>query len=480
MCIRDSHQSAEQFVRESQRTSTPLYRVVGILDDDPVHRGRTLHGIPVYGAIKDFSLVIRKLSLKNERPQRVILGDDDLSGKKATELLSLCEEHGLSLARLPRLTDFRAGESTRIPVRPIAIEDVLGRSQTVQDKIGLQALVKDKVVLVTGAGGTIGGELARQAAQLGPKKLILLDASEYNLYRIDLELSETAPELPRAAVIGDVRDTALLDHLFANATPQIVFHAAAIKHVPIAEHNPEEAILTNVFGTINVAQAASRHGVQTMVLISTDKAVRPCNVMGATKRLAEQYVGAYAPTQKTHFVTVRFGNVLGSTGSVVPLFQRQLEAGGPLTVTHPDMTRYFMTVREAVELVMQAAALGQRPEQDNASLFVLDMGRPLRINDLAEHMIRLAGFKPHEDIQIAYTGLRPGEKMHEELFYDSEALSKTSLQGIMQAQIAAADEAAGGHQLASLLNACQKRETQTVISMLQNLVPDYQKTQKAA
>jgi O-antigen biosynthesis protein WbqV len=387
------------------------------------------------------------------------------------------------VARLPRLTDFSGGLEERLQIRPIAIEDLLGRTQNTLDRPAMRRLVEGRRVLVTGAGGSIGSELARQIAAYEPQQLTLFDNSEFNIYSIDLELGERFPALPRAAIMGDVRDPARVARLFAEATPDLVFHAAALKHVPMVEHNPLEGLHTNVLGTRNVADACRRAGVAAMVLISTDKAVNPPNVMGASKRLAESYCqaldllrqsGAQPSGGGTRFVTVRFGNVLGSTGSVVPLFQHQIAMGGPLTVTHPEMTRYFMTIREAVELVLQATALGtESPDAEAGHLYVLDMGEPVKIVDLARQMIRLSGLRPDKEVEIHFTGLRPGEKLHEELFHRAEALMPTSHPGLRLAAPRAADAELLGRSLDELAALVQQGERDKALRLLHRLVPEF-------
>ncbi len=468
--------NAEQFIRDLQANPAALYRVVGIIDRDTGQHGRQVHGVSILGGVDDVEAVIEKLSAAGQRPQRVILSQDYLDHETVSALLDVCDAKGMTLSRLPRLTDFQRSMEEATTLKPIAIEDILGRAQNTHDRDGMRALIAGKTVLVTGAGGTIGGELSRQVAGFLPKQLVLLDASEYNLYTIDQEVRRLSSEIPVEMVLADVRDKAAVQHHMKRIKPDIVFHAAAIKHVPIAEANEEEAALTNVFGTRHVADAAQAEKVKTMVVISTDKAVNPTNVMGACKRLAEYYC-QYAARNKpdvTRFVTVRFGNVLGSTGSVVPLFQKQLEAGGPLTVTHPDMERYFMTVREAVELVIQSAVLSQDMQQKDGFVFVLDMGKPVKISDMAKQMIRLAGLKPDEDIQISYTGLRPGEKLYEELFYDAEALANTEHAGIMQATVHAPATETLAEALERLYDACHARDAQSVRQLLQQLVPEFQ------
>ena len=392
---------ADAFLRAMRRPGEG-YRVIGILDDDPSRLGGNIHGVRILGALSDMGDVVDRLRRDGRKPARVLIANERLSGAAVRALLEQAEAHGMTLGRVPRLTDFRDGAAAaedgveRIEPRPIAVEDLLGRPQTRLDRDSMAALIENRRVLVTGAGGTIGGELVRQIAGLNPAALTLLDSSEYSLYRIDREVGESWPEMARHSILADIRDVAALDAAFGRARPDLVFHAAALKHVPIAEAHACEAVLTNVQGTRHVADLARQHGARAVVQISTDKAVNPTNVMGASKRLAESYCQALdrvADDDSTRFLTVRFGNVLGSTGSVVPLFQRQLAMGGPLTVTHPRMTRYFMTVREAVELVLQASAMGLDPatQAPAGGIYVLDMGEPVRILDLAQQMIRLAG-----------------------------------------------------------------------------------------
>jgi O-antigen biosynthesis protein WbqV len=343
----------------------------------------------------------------------------------------------------------------------------------------MRHLIAGKRVLVTGAGGTIGGELVRQVCRLAPAHVALLDNGEYNLYQIDLEVGERHPDLPRSAILADIRDRARLDQVMAELHPELVFHAAALKHVPMVEANPIEGLLTNAIGTRNVADACRAAGVAAMVQISTDKVVNPTSVMGASKRIAESYCQALDVVEasqkgRTRFITVRFGNVLGSTGSVVPLFQRQLAQGGPLTVTHKDMMRYFMTVREAVELVLQATVLGSHGEAAG-KIFVLDMGEPVRIFDLAKQMIRLAGKRPDIDIAIKITDLRPGEKLFEEIFHGAEPLLPTACNGILLAAPRAGDAGSLGNAIDQLAAACHRDDLATVQLLLHRLVPEYRR-----
>jgi FlaA1/EpsC-like NDP-sugar epimerase len=358
-----AREEADQFIRATRRDAGRLYRVVGLISDSSPRVGRKIGGVPILGTIGDIGTVVAWLSRRGERPQRLIMSTRSLDGAAVRRLLDVADELGIPLARLPRLTDFQDTMDATQRVEPVAIEDLLGRPQAVLDRAAMRALVAGRRLLVTGAGGTIGSELARQIAACGPARLALLDHGEYALYGIDREIGEGWPGVARVGLVGDVRDRRRIEEVMAAERPELVFHAAGLKHVPIVEANPCEGILTNVVGTRAVAEACRAHGVGAMVMISTDKAVNPANVMGATKRLAESICQALDLEERrrargTRFVTVRFGNVLGSTGSVVPLFQRQLAAGGPLTVTDPAIERYFMTVREAVELVLQASALG--------------------------------------------------------------------------------------------------------------------------
>ncbi len=471
--------NAELFIRDCLRDTRSLYRIVGLLDENPVRKNRALHGIRIYGNTANMRTVIRRLERRGLKPQRIILTDPNWTSDQVKALLLQTEALGLPLGRLPQLEEFKQGVPGKSELRPIVLEDLLGRAQYAHDRAALDALVRGKRVAITGAGGSIGAELVRQVAALAPASVLLIDLSEHFLYLIDRELSETMPTLSCRAVIADVRDDTHLCALFAEYKPQIVFHAAAIKHVPLSESNPLAAISTNVLGSRNVARAAQNVGAEAMVMISTDKAVRPTNIMGATKRLAETWCQALGQSAKegTRFFTVRFGNVLGSHGSVVPLFEHQIRAGGPITVTHPDMVRYFMTIREAVELVMHAAALGVQ-EARREAIFVLDMGKPVRIVELATQMIRLAGLIPGKDIEIKFSGLRPGEKLFEELFYDEEHIKRTALGGVL---VAAPRECVLTplEQSLALMEKYCKDGNPAAIGVLQQLVPEFQRNPDA-
>ncbi|WP_298376599.1 nucleoside-diphosphate sugar epimerase/dehydratase [Azospirillum sp.] len=477
--------AAELFIRSlDQSSGQAVYRVVGILDDKGRRVGHAVRGVPVLGGPDDLESVVAALDRKGDRPQRLIVtkGSNEIAGATLRALLDQAEALGLILSRLPSLTEFKSalGEGKGIEVRPIALEDLLGRPQAVLDGAAVAGLIAGRRVVVTGAGGTIGSELVRQIAALTPESLTLVDSGEFNLYSIEMEVRERFPALDTRAVIADVRDRDRVFRFFHEVKPALVFHAAALKHVPLVEANPCEGALTNVIGTRNVADAARAAGCLAMVLISTDKAIRPTSIMGAAKRFAETYCQALdvLPPREgteaaTRYMTVRFGNVLGSSGSVVPLFTRQLAKGGPLTVTHPDMRRYFMTVREAVELVLQASAHGVTRGEDRGKVLVLDMGEPVKIADLARQMIRLAGYRPGVDVQIAFTGLRPGEKLFEEILTANEAPTHTAADGVFLASPRLIDYALVNRALGELETAARAGDDERVLTILANIVPDF-------
>lgn len=467
---------AELFIRTASRSHAFAYAPVGIVSESQGRVGRHMHGVEVLGTVADIQDVVASLDGEG-RPRRLVLTKETIKGADVRELLDAAQSLGMTLARMPRIDDLTSGDGEEVRIRPIAIEDLLGRPQQPLDRDAMSSLVKDKRVLVSGAGGSIGSELVRQVADIGPAELVLVDNSEFALYLIDQEMGENQAGLTRHAVIADVRDRARMDQLFAHYKPELVFHAAALKHVPLVEDNPFEGILTNAIGTRNVADACEAAGVNVMVMISTDKAVNPTNIMGATKRIAESYVQALdlrrGQAQGTRFVTVRFGNVLGSTGSVVPLFQKQLAAGGPITVTHPDMTRYFMTIREAVELVLQASALGASNHTADGKIFVLDMGEPVKIVELARQMIRLAGLEPGVDIEIQFTGPRPGEKLFEEIFHGAEPPVPTKAPGVLLASPRTQDVEAVNDTLNTLDQAARSENLDTLLAGIGQLVPEY-------
>lgn len=468
---------ADLFLRALRQDNPLNLHVLGILSENPNRVGRTIQTAQVLGTVTDLDGVLAVLARRGVRPHKLVLTRSSFAKDTVAGLLERAEQRGLTLARLPRQDALEATEGEAPGLKPIQLEDLLTRPQTTLDNTPVAAMVAGKTVLVTGAGGSIGGELCRQLAALKPAALILTDLSEYALYSIDLELSRSMPDVPRQALLLDVRDASAVARVLASTKPAIVCHAAALKHVPLVELNPLEGLRTNALGTRMVARACGEAAVETMVLISTDKAVNPTNVMGASKRLAEMLCQGLDMTEgPTRFVTVRFGNVLGSTGSVVPLFQKQLAEGGPLTVTHPDITRFFMTLREAVELVLQASAL---PRDDVGGLLVLDMGEPVKIADLARQVIRLAGLRPEQDIAITYTGLRPGEKLYEEVLHEAEDLTPTPCPGILRAQPRPGDLAALDPALDTLDRLCQEGNATEALALLRRLVPEYQPAQGA-
>lgn len=392
------------------------WRLVGLLDDDVTKQGREIQGYKVLGGLDDLSAWSRRL-----KAQSAIIAMPSASAEVQRRAVSICMRAGVKAMILPALSAVSNDEAALMRIRRIDLEDVLGRDAVMIDTEPVETLLKQRVVMVTGAGGSIGSELCRQIMRFAPAQLVVLDISEFAIYQLTEELCGKYPESSLIPFIGDVKDAVLLDQIMREHTPDIVFHAAAYKHVPLMEEiNTWQAVRNNVLGTYQLAQAAMRAGVKKFVLISTDKAVNPTNVMGATKRLAEMICQALQQqSDRTHFETVRFGNVLGSAGSVIPKFQEQIARGGPITVTHPEITRFFMTISEAAQLVLQASSMGQGGE-----IFILDMGKPVRIVDLARDLIRLYGYT-EDRIRIVYSGLRPGEKLYEELLADDETTRPT-------------------------------------------------------
>ena len=479
---------AELFIRSLRSTPESGYEVVGIIAENTRRVGREIHGVKVLGTTEQIIEIAASLRSLGRAPQRLILTKDDMDGAAVRSLLDTSNKLGMTMARTPKITDFRPGNADTMETKPINVTDLLGRPQVPLDRKSMERLVKGKCVMVTGAGGSIGSELVRQICAFSPSKVVLSDNSEFALYNVDLEMLEITPGVPRYAQYLDVRDAKRVVRVMETHRPDLVFHAAALKHVPIVEDNVLDGIETNVQGTINVADACVEQGVGVMVLISTDKAVNPTSVMGATKRIAESYcqnLDMTADGNGTRFVTVRFGNVLGSTGSVVPLFQRQLANGGPLTVTHREMTRFFMTVREAVELVLQASALAAGTtegggEVPKGNICVLDMGEPVRIYDLAEQMIRLAGHVPGKDVVIKVVGIRQGEKLYEEVFHGGEPLVSTDCAGILLAAPRTADITALTKAIAQLKAQCSTFDTDGALMTIKDLVPEFSRSHNGA
>ena len=455
-----SGRAGEMLARDMRRDDD--YVPVGFLDDQARLKGANVYGLPVLGRIDDLPDIVTGMAI-----DVVIIAIPSANSAQMKRVVEHCELAGVMFRTLPRLGSMFTAQPTMREVREVAIEDLLGREQVALDWRSISDALAGKTVLVSGAGGSIGSELCRQIARLGPNKLIAFDRSEFNLYSIELELRRCFPELILVARLGDVTDQSAVDHILYEHRPQVVFHAAAYKHVPLLQGQPREAVRNNVLGTRTLLLAAEKIGCETFVMISTDKAVKPTNVMGATKRVAELLCQALSRQSAMRLITVRFGNVLGSAGSVVPLFQKQIAAGGPVTVTHQDITRYFMTIPEACQLIMQAGVMGKGGE-----IFVLDMGQPVSIVYLAEQMIRLSGKVPGKDIKIEFTGLRPGEKLYEELFYEQEQLNPTGHKKIMLAQSSPMDWERLTKLVDTLGEAADKYDENALRLLLNELVPE--------
>lgn len=487
------------FMRAIQLDPSNLLTVVGLISFRQSRKGHRIHNIPILGNLNDFPLILTYLTKQKKMPSSLVIIGQDLRGEELRDLLSIAEKWNIQVQRTPVLTHL--SPAANVELRPIALEELLNRPQVVLDHEGMGEMIKGKIVAITGAGGSIGSELVRQIANLSPKTLLLLDQSEYALWKINIELNERNFDKQKVVVLINIREQDRIESIFQKYKPNIVFHAAALKHVYMIENNPIEGFLTNIIGTRFVANAAVKCGTQAFIMISTDKAVNPSSFMGVSKRIAEIYcqsldksLHAYDWNQSSknqklltqnamRCITVRFGNVLGSTGSVVPLFQRQLRNGGPLTVTDPNMQRYFMTIPEAVGLVLQASVRatvrfggGDKTDQmlHEGGIFVLDMGKPIRILDLARQMIRLAGLKPDKDIAIQFIGAKPGEKLFEELFYGREAPEPTDHNGLLMATPKAMDLYQVDQYIDEIQQACIQNNAGKAIKAIQKLVPEFQ------
>jgi O-antigen biosynthesis protein WbqV len=465
--------NAESFIRANRRGAASEFNIVGVLDDKVLNQARIVQGVKVLGDFTQFESIVMRLKKKGIVVSELIDTEMQPDRQHLADVVEKCGRMRIKASRIPdfRETSLLTSQSILQP-KTIDLGDLLGRPEITADLEGVARMVSGRVVLVTGAGGSIGSELCRQIAEYRPEMLILTDNSEFHLYKLDMEIRENYPNLNVVTALVNVRDRGRVASVFARFHPKLVFHAAALKHVPMVENNAIEGIKTNLLGTRNVADAAVRHGVEHFVMISTDKAVNPTNVMGATKRAAEAYCQALDVTsQSTLFTTVRFGNVLGSNGSVVPRFQKQIIAGGPVTVTHPEIVRFFMTIPEAVCLVLNASAahIGSR----RGDIMVLDMGKPVKIIDLAERMIQLAGFRPHADIEIVFTGLRPGEKLYEELFDPSEVNQKDPDVPYFVASPRVIDKDVLHKTLAVLEGAIANEDQVRAVELLNHIVPEY-------
>lgn len=439
------------------------YEPVAFVDDDKKLLNREIHGIPVAGETGELVGIVAGLDI-----ELVVLAMPSAGRQVMIRLAQFCRESGVACLTLPSIREIKGMEVDSGRLREISLDDLLGREVIKLDKQAIDDYLSGKVVLVTGGGGSIGSELCRQLVGTNPDRLIIFDNSEYNLYAIDMELRKNFPELSFESILGDVKDKDRVDWVFSTFKPGVVFHAAAYKHVPLVESNPAEGVKNNVHGSQCVADAADRHGTEKFVLVSTDKAVNPANIMGATKRVAELYCQNLDYRSTTGFITTRFGNVLGSAGSVVPLFQKQVKDGGPLTVTHEKISRYFMTIPESVSLILQAGAMGTGGE-----IFVLDMGEPVLIKDLAEQIIKLSGLEPGRDIEIIYTGLRPGEKLYEELLHEGEDLQPTTHEKLLLANSRKVDWVWLTEKLECLWMAATERNVDKLRAGLHGIVPEF-------
>ena len=455
-------EAGNTLLKELQNSKFVEQNVCCLVDDDPGKIGKYLRGVLVAGNRKDICRLAEEYHI-----DEIMIAIPSASHAEIQELLDICSQTSCKLKVLPGIYQLVNGEVSVSKLRNVEIEDLLGREPIDTQVESIMGYVSGKVVLVTGGGGSIGSELCRQIARHEPKQLVIFDIYENNAYDIQQELKRDYPELNLVVLIGSVRNTHRINGVFEKYHPQIVYHAAAHKHVPLMEDSPNEAIKNNVMGTYKTAQAADKYGVSRFVLISTDKAVNPTNIMGASKRLCEMVIQMMNNRSKTEFVAVRFGNVLGSNGSVIPLFKKQIEEGGPVTVTHPDIIRYFMTIPEAVSLVLQAGARAKGGE-----IFVLDMGKPVKILDLALNLIRLSGLKPYEDIDIVFTGLRPGEKLYEELLMDEEGLQSTDNELIHIGKPIDFDEELFIHQLEEL-DELSRMDSPKIKEKVMEVVPTY-------
>lgn len=446
--------------REIERYHKRSRKVIGFIDDDESKFNRLMGGVRILGNRHDIPSIVKENTVKE-----IIIAMPSVTRNEIRNIMEICSPLKCKVNTLPGMYQLLDDEVLVSHLHPVSIEDLLERDEVRLDMDIVEHYIRDKVVLVTGAGGSIGSEICRQIMRVGPKQLLLLGHGENSIYLINQELKNIYKDGPIIPIIADIRDKQQLDQIFTQYNPQVVFHAAAHKHVPLMEIQPMAAVLNNIYGTRNVADVAGRHGVERFVMISTDKAVNPTSVMGATKRVAEKVIISMNDTYDTKYITVRFGNVLGSRGSVIPLFKKQIEAGGPVTVTDPEMTRYFMTIPEASQLVLQAGAMGKGGE-----VFLLDMGEPVKIIDLARNMIRLSGLEPDKDIHIKITGLRPGEKKYEELLTSEEGTNRTNHTKIFEAPLDTVDRDWLIDKIATF-DSCET--DMDVIGVLQDIIPTY-------
>lgn len=458
--------AGEKVVREIMGSGQVKYRPMGFLDNDKAKLGRTIHGVPVLGQLSDLPQLV-----ENKCVNEILIAVAEASGEQMRQIVDACKNTGLPYKILPGMDEIINGKVGIKALRDVSYLDLLGRSPVQLDSSAISEYISGKTVLVTGCGGSIGSELVRQVVRFNPARLILVDSSEANLYAIQMELHHELRFHDYVTVLGSVQDMELMDSTFGRYRPQTVFHAAAYKHVPMMERNPWQAVHNNICGTKNVMTAADRHAVDRFVIVSTDKAVRPTNIMGASKRVTELLMRLFHDSETT-FMAVRFGNVVGSSGSVVPLFRRQIEKGGPVTVTHPEVTRYFMSISEAAQLILQAGVMA-----DGGEIFILEMGQPVKIADMARDLIRLSGKDPDKDIEIVFTGLREGEKLYEELITEGEGIVRTEHDKIMVLKAFENDFEAYAEKLKDRLirmaDVADRFDADGVRRMLHELVPEF-------
>jgi FlaA1/EpsC-like NDP-sugar epimerase len=463
--------AAEKIIREVKDNRALPYKIIGLLDDNPRKIGQRIHGIPVLGEIGELHYLIAKV-----QPDEILIAIPSAGREQMNRIVELCRTGKVAYKTLPGLNEIINDQYSIRSMREVSYKDLLGRPPVSLELDRIEQVLENKTILVTGAGGSIGSELCRQIIRFKPKQLILFDASEHNLYQIEMEILHEIGFSNYVPVLGRIQEPELLKHVFRKYRPQVVFHAAAYKHVPMVENNPWEAVTNNIIATQRLIETAVRNRVERFILVSTDKAVRPTNVMGASKRMTEKIMQQYCQKiatettseARTRFMAVRFGNVLGSSGSVIPLFKKQIELGGPVTVTDPEMTRYFMSIEEAAQLILQAASMGEGGE-----IFILEMGTPIRIGQMARDLIRLCGREPDSEIAIKYIGLRPGEKLHEELITEGEGIVPTNHAKIMVLRRTGADELDLAEPLARLAELAEKLDAAGIKKLLGELMPDY-------
>ena len=455
--------AGEALLREMLRMKVQQYDVVGFLDDDTIKQGMSIHGITVLGKVDDLPKICEK-----QRIDEVAIAIPSASRQQLRHIVHLCQGTKVGFQTVPSITDIASGKLSVSQIRQVDINDLLGRDVIELDTDSIELFLKGKTILVTGAGGSIGSEMARQVCNFQPKLLLLLEQAENPLFFIERELKAKFEDVAMEAVICNITDKTQVRHVFGKYKPEVVIHAAAHKHVPLMEVNPGQAVKNNVIGTKTIADAADASGSKSFVMISTDKAVNPTSIMGSSKRVAEMYIQDLNTTSRTRFVTVRFGNVLGSNGSVVPIFKAQIAEGGPVTVTHPEMTRYFMTIPEASQLVLQSATMGKGGE-----IFVLDMGEPVKIVDLAMELITLSGFRPGEDIEISFTGSRPGEKLFEELSIEGEDMQPTRHPKIGIWLNIMKDRDTLLAEIEELVTIAESGDYDRIVGQIKKLVPEY-------